>query len=99
MADRQNVGGVGDWSIVPNERFCFNCINQVEDEYHVLMSCNLYEDIREKLFTKIFEINPDFPEYSDDNKFCYILSNDEIVKYSAKACHDILVTRQNTLYR
>ncbi|XP_052217139.1 uncharacterized protein LOC127835010 [Dreissena polymorpha] len=58
--------------IVPNERFCFNCINQVEDEYHVLMSCNLYEDIREKLFTKIFEINPDFSEYSDDNKFCYI---------------------------
>ena len=82
----------------PSERFCFNCCNTVEDEFHVLMSCRLYQKIRQDLFNKILLIDPEFATLNEHHKFEYIMSNDQIVKYNAKACHDILIIRNNLLY-
>jgi hypothetical protein len=35
-----------------HERTCLYCINCVEDEFHILMRCPLYADLRQK---KIYE--------------------------------------------
>jgi hypothetical protein len=36
-----------------NERVCFICRDQIEDEKHVLLDCPLYADLRESLFKVI----------------------------------------------
>jgi hypothetical protein len=33
-----------------NERVCFVCHEQIEDEKHVLLDCSLYADLPESLF-------------------------------------------------
>jgi hypothetical protein len=35
-----------------NERVCFICHDQIEDEKHVLLDCPLYADLRESLFNE-----------------------------------------------
>jgi hypothetical protein len=36
-----------------NERVCFICHDQIEDEKHVLLDCPLYADLRESLFSEV----------------------------------------------
>jgi hypothetical protein len=89
----------GRYEALPiNERICFNCSNSIEDELHVLVKCPLYSQIREALYIDICKTNDRFLMYSDSEKFIYLLSNENIVKYSAKACFDILCVRRNLLY-
>ena len=38
------------------QRVCETC-NVVEDEYHVVMDCKIYDDIRDRLFTEICGIS------------------------------------------
>jgi hypothetical protein len=33
-------------NIPAHERFCFNCKNVVEDEFHFMFQCPVYSDIR-----------------------------------------------------
>jgi hypothetical protein len=82
-----------------NDRTCFNCTTNVEDEIHVILHCPVYNDIREDLLVKIRQINTVFDTLSDMEKLCYVLNNFEIVKYSAKACYQILQLRRLRLYR
>ena len=43
----------GRYERIPyDERNCFNCINVVENEEHVLLECPLYNDIRKELFSR-----------------------------------------------
>ena len=42
------------------DRVCFNCNDAVESEEHVLMDCPLYQNLREKVFSKIESYIPDF---------------------------------------
>ena len=86
-------------SLPVNERTCFHCDDIVEDETHVLMCCPLYEHLRHDLIIKAESINQDFSNYSITEKFKYLLSNENIVKYSAKTCHNILIERRNYLYK
>ena len=79
------------------DRTCFNCLTEVEDEIHVLIKCPLYKDIRNELFLKMVDVNPDFSQYDTITKFNYIMSNDRNIKYSAKACSDILYTRRDLI--
>ena len=80
-----------------DERNCFNCINVVENEEHVLLECPLYNDIRKELFSRL-DI-PWFESLSTSDKVCHLMSNSRINYYSAKACHDILTERRKFLYR
>ena len=80
------------------ERICFNCTKLVEDEIHVLILCPDYQNIRAILFEKAVSLNKDFSLYKDTEKFKYLMSHADIVKYCAKACSDILVERRNILY-
>ena len=84
--------------LLHSERFCFKCMDKVEDEFHVVMHCSLYLHIRHYLFRKTQLVDSEFASLDENAKFHYIMSCDKTIKYSAKACHDILVTRRNTLY-
>ena len=79
------------------ERTCFNCLSKVEDEVHVLIECPLYQDIRHELFSNIQKFNADFSSFDNIITFNYIMSHDEIAKYSAKACSDILTMRRTLI--
>jgi hypothetical protein len=38
-----------------DERKCFNCPSEVEDECHILLYCPVYDDIREDFMREICE--------------------------------------------
>ena len=83
------------------DRHCFNCTNQVEDEEQVLLRCPIYQKIRQTLFDKILTSNRDFMQKSNIEMLCFILGNpdDYIVRQSAKFCAEILRIRRNCLYK
>ena len=57
-----------------NERLCDNC-NVLEDEFHVLLKCTLYNDIRNVLFDKICNITSNFLDLTMQEQFLEIMSN------------------------
>ena len=63
------------------------------------MNCPIYEGIRSDLYVKSRNINSEFSGLNDDEKMCFLLSNDDIVQYTAKACYEILKLRQIFIYR
>jgi len=81
-----------------SERYCFNCESEIENEKHVLLFCPLYEHIRNDLFDRIRTSMSDFDLLSPSDQLCHILSNQDCILYSAKACHDILLYRRTCLY-
>ena len=47
----------GRWArpVVPAERrYCFKCPNKIEDEYHFLVECSMYTDIRRELIPRYY---------------------------------------------
>ena len=82
-----------------SERVCFHCASCIEDEEHVLMVCPIYEDLRLSLIREAVLINPDFEGLSDIQKMCFLLSDSQIVRSSAKVCTLILERRRNFLSR
>ena len=86
-------------SIPLPRRVCFNYNDMIEDETHVLLFCPLYDEIRNELFQHAYETEQSFNTLNDIDKLCFLLSRDEMVKFSAKACSDILNTRRNFIYQ
>ena len=81
------------------DRLCKMCdINEVEDECHTLIRCDLFSDIRSELFTKCEEVNCFFPFLDDIEKMKFILSNEDIIKNTARACKSILNRRKHFIY-
>ena len=66
------------------------CVNDIEDEFHVLMKCELYDDLRMKLAEKVYQILPEFAMIWEQEKFNVLLSNEKIVYYTAKTLNNIL---------
>jgi hypothetical protein len=81
-----------------SERKCFMC-DHVEDEVHVLTQWPLYEDLRFELYNNAMYLCPDFYGFTDCEKLCLILSNADIVQFSAKTCWLILERRRRFLSR
>jgi hypothetical protein len=77
------------------DRVCFCCDTCVEDELHVILHCPVYEDLRVQLFHEASYVCSNFNSFSDIDKLCFIMSNNEIVKCSAKTCWLILERRRN----
>ena len=77
-----------------NERVCEFCMDGIEDEIHVLMKCNLYHDLQHELFYYAEEYNPLFSSLSESEKFVYLMSSSDIMKYTAKTCNLILKRRR-----
>ena len=54
-------------------KFC-SC-NEVENESHFLFSCNLYQNIRKKLFDDVTLKYPNFNTLSNSDKILFLFNN------------------------
>lgn len=81
-----------------DQRLCFQCSECIEDELHVLTECPLYQDLRDTLYIKASDIQESFNTFSNIDKLCFIMSNKDMVKISAKTCNDILSRRRNLIF-
>ena len=59
-----------------HQRICKYC-NVLEDEKHFLLQCPLYADLRNLLFIHIERRYPNFSSMTLDDKFIYILQNQD----------------------
>ena len=81
-----------------NERLCDNC-NVLEDEFHVLLKCTLYDDIRNVLFDEICNITSNFLDLTMQEQFLEIMSNPRYYRIAAKVMYTILTRRHYAIYR
>ncbi len=67
-------------------RFCPFCPSKIEDEPHFICECSHYGKLRDSLFEKVTLITVNFPEFSSEEKFLYLMStkNDTILTELAK---------------
>jgi hypothetical protein len=86
-------------NIPENLRICPLCKLDIENESHVLFHCDAYNCVRIDLISKANEINRSFNSLCDNDKLVFVLSNENMVKVSAKTCHMILTTRTQLLYK
>ena len=78
-----------------NERLREFCdANEVEDEFHVVMKCSFYTNIRNTLFTSVLNVLTDFEMFPDTDKFNVLMSSPVCMKLVARALSDILNTRK-----
>jgi hypothetical protein len=73
-----------------NQMVCFHCIDNVEDESHVIWNCPLYDDIRNTLFNSAKSPSANFDSFNYVEKLCFLLSSSYVFRQCAKACYDIL---------
>ena len=73
---------------------CKFCNNDIEDEFHVLIKCPMYDNIRDCLFEIATGFNPSFKLFTDKEKIVYLMSSSKVQICSAKACKNILDRRQ-----
>ena len=70
-----------------NQRTCKLCPREIEDEFHFLMNCKIYEKKRKDFFENITVICPNFANLSEHDKLLYLLTGEnEISKLLAKFC-------------
>ena len=82
------------------DRLCNMCDSkEIENECHTLIRCDLFSDIRHDLFVKCEELNCFFPFMCDTEKLNFVLSNEDIVIYTARACKEILRRRKHFIYK
>ena len=82
-----------------NQRVCFNCSTEVEDEQHVFMRCPLYSELRDALFLYVENVYNNFGQMSENDKFNFLFSNGDICSIVAKTCHQMLMCRNSHLYQ
>ena len=75
------------------QRVCPVCTDTIETEFHVVMNCPLYGDIRDTLLHKANSI-PGFDQSTPEHKFQKLMSNDSVIQHTANACYYILRLRQ-----
>ena len=61
------------------ERLCKLCIAlKIEDEYHFLIDCPIYNNSRKICYQKISELCSNFNNMSDKTKFYYLFTKEDI---------------------
>ena len=89
----------GRWQcpkIPPEDRICPSCKNGVEDEIHVFVQCQRYNDLRVLFFHKLSMLLNDFENQCDNQKFILaMLSTDpEVIKMVGKFVNAIFSLRE-----
>ena len=74
-------------------RLCPFC-NVMENEMHVILSCQVYDDLREPLLAKALNCEPNFYSLSEENQLILLFSSPDLVRICAKTCSTILQRRQ-----
>ena len=77
-------------------RICPMCHSDVEDEFHLLSLCNVYDDLRTVLYTKTSNLYPDFDSFDDVEKFMFI--NDNMQTALSKFLYSAMKRRKECLY-
>ena len=67
-------------------RLCLMCQNDVESEFHVLIDCDFYSDITQDLMECAQDIDLRFNNMCSFDKFCFLMSHEQLQVDSAKAC-------------
>ena len=62
-------------SLPVEQRVCFNCTKQTEDEKHVLIECPEYDSIRKELYDKALNCEMHFRDFNDTEKLCFLLNS------------------------
>ena len=65
-----------DQDIIPTERACPFCPDQVESEIHFLIRCPTYEPVRDHIFNLIEDRNPGFSLLEDTSKFQHLFQEE-----------------------
>ncbi len=73
--------------------------NNVEDEMHFLISCNLFRHERTELYANVSQFVDYFNELSLEDKFIFLMSDHNICTFIARPCHDMLRKRWIILYK
>ena len=81
-----------------SDRLCPMCMTDVESENHVLIDCDFYFDITESLMTNASNIDPCFINMCSFDKFCFLMSHEQLQIDTAKTCQKILSRRQSFIY-
>ena len=55
------------------DRKCFNCLTEIENEFHFLFYCPLYQELRLKLFYRCK--NPNLPWMNDSDRLRWLFDN------------------------
>ena len=59
------------------QRICKKCPSlEVEDEYHLLLRCSVYNSLRENLFNLVLQHCGVFTNLSDEYKLIWLLNNE-----------------------
>ncbi len=91
---------IGRYTGTPEEqRICPTCNVGVENEFHILMQCCYYTELREELFQCAINVNVNFVNMSNIEQFCYLLSNCDSVAKSAKILHTMLMRRRSFVFK
>jgi len=74
-------------NIPSNERYCHFCKSLVEDEFHFICECSLYQNVRNNLLLYMYTKIPGFLILSEKEKFKCIMADDsrELHKYVIQA--------------
>ena len=85
---------IGRYQNIPvSQRWCPFCEHCIEDEVHILTNCDLYIDLREKLYSVISKTDNCFYHLTNKDKALYILSGSICIKECANTCKKILKRR------
>ena len=82
------------------QRTCPFCSTNIENELHVLLECSMYNSIRQTLFDVARTIEPNFELFTIVEKYVFLFTQPDrhLVRSLAKACCEILKTRNNVLF-
>ena len=72
------------------ERLCALCnLNEIEDEEHFLLSCTKYDNIRNVLFNKCLNKEPNFHTFDNSNKLNLLMTGmaNQTAKFVKQAYH------------
>ena len=84
-------------SLASEDRKCTNC-NAIESEIHVICECPLYEDLRNSLFDRAKPVIHNVDLLNSEEKMSAVLSNQHLVKISAKILYGILSRKRSFTY-
>ena len=82
--------------ILPEDRLCSNCtLNVCENEFHFLMICNAYDDIRKPFFEAMSLKYNYFSTLSSEDKFIWLCSSNKpyVVTLLAEFVHECFLKR------
>ena len=72
-----------------SQRFCPFC-NFVEDEMHVILNCDAYNDLRNTLITMATSLLPTFNNLTGNDKTKISFSHPNMIRLCAQTCFKIL---------